>query len=77
MPNDEIKEKINLIKNIGKTFESIRVNSTNLLPEIWDRDNSIKKKWNKHEAKDLITKCEMMNLKKKSILINNLKKGQT
>jgi hypothetical protein len=34
MPNDEIKEKINLIKNIGKTFESIRVNSTNLLPEI-------------------------------------------
>jgi hypothetical protein len=44
MPNDKIKEKINLIKNIGKTFESIRVNSTNLLPEIWDRDNSIKKK---------------------------------
>jgi hypothetical protein len=44
MLNDEIKEKINLIKNIGKTFESIRVNSTNLLPKIWDQDNSIKKK---------------------------------
>ena len=34
------------------------VNLTNLLPEIWDHDNSTKKKNN--EAKSLITKCQMM-----------------
>jgi len=33
------------------------VNLTNLLPEIWDWDNLIKKKeWN-NEVKGLITKC--------------------
>ena len=41
----EIVKKINFIKKIkGKKHEAIMVNLTNLLPEIWDRDNSIKKR---------------------------------
>ena len=41
----------------GKKYEAIKINLTNLLPEIWDWDNSIQKKeWN-NEDKGLITKC--------------------
>jgi len=43
------------------------VNLTNLLPTIWDHDNSTKKKTQKNEVKGLITKYQMMNLK---IIIN-------
>jgi hypothetical protein len=42
------------------------INLTNLLPEIWDHDNSTKKKKKKNEAKSLITKCQMMNFFKKT-----------
>jgi len=41
------------------------VNLTNLLPEIWDHDNSTKRKEQNNEAKGLITKCRRINLKKK------------
>jgi hypothetical protein len=39
---------------------------TNLLPEIWDHDNSTKRKEQNNEAKGLITKCRRINLKKKN-----------
>jgi hypothetical protein len=38
-------KKTNFIKKTKKKkIKTIMVNLTNLLPEIWDRDNSIKKK---------------------------------
>ena len=43
------------------------VNLINLLSKIWDRDNSTKKKRKKKKVEGLITKFQMMNLKKKSI----------
>jgi len=42
------------------------INLTNLLSRIWDHDNSTKKKHKKNEAKSLITKYQMKNLKIKN-----------
>jgi len=57
-----VKKNFNFLKKIkGKKHEAIMVNLTNLLPEIWDRDNWIKKKREKQWVKGLITKCQRMN----------------
>jgi hypothetical protein len=60
-------KKYKVIKKQRKKSKAIMVNLTNLLPAIWDHDNSIKKKHKKNEVKGLITKYQMMNLK---IIIN-------
>jgi hypothetical protein len=41
------------------------INLTNLLPEIWNWDNSRKKNGTNDEANGLINKYQMMTLKKK------------
>jgi hypothetical protein len=60
MPNYEIVKKKKFHKKNPREKKMVTmVNLTNLLPEIWDHDNSTKKKKN-NEAKSLITKCQMM-----------------
>ena len=50
--------------NWGKISKSNIVNLTNLLPEIWDRDNTRKGSGTKNESKSLTIKCQIMNWKK-------------
>ena len=50
-------------KTEGKKSKATIVNLTNLLPGIWEHDNLIKKSAKNSEAKGLITKYQMMNLK--------------
>jgi len=57
MPKYENVRKINFIKKIEKTkSKAIMVNLTNLLPRIFDRDNSTKKNATNKEAMSLVTK---------------------
>jgi len=57
MPKYENVRKINFIKKIEKKkSKAIMVNLTNLLPRIFDRDNSTKKNATNKEAMSLVTK---------------------
>jgi hypothetical protein len=66
MAKYEIVKQNNFIKKTKeKESEATMVKLTDLLLGIWDRDNSTKKNTKNYEAKGLITKYQMMNLKKK------------
>jgi hypothetical protein len=60
MSNDEIvKKKFNFIKKFKKNkFKSIMVNYNMRLRQLNKKDNKTN-----NEVKDLLTKCQMMNLK--------------
>ena len=50
---------------------------TNLLYEIWDWDNSIKKKWNKQQSQEPDNQMSYDEFERKKKLINNPQKIST